>query len=570
MHGNPVLGPSSLEQLLIGPIQASQIYSYDTFYVDEYFMNTGLAVDQGLIDACVRSRPDLILMLWWPGGPQPLNPSFEALYNIRHTLGIRIAGLWFDTWADWLVDDAEPVMDFVDFGVVTDNIDHFHGQRYERRLVEAVAPIDTVHFHDPGLERDIDVSFNGGVNNYPDRIEALSALRLAGIDVVKAGGQLESPLPLEQYARIFMRSRISLNFSYSGDKLTYKGRTFEATLCGSMLIETNNPFTLRRLRPYVDFVPFDDHADLIDKIRYYLAHEDERRCIAENGKTAVLELAHGEDSYLKTVVSQIDRFSPPSKTAALRNLIEAAVTRNDPRSAKKYLGEMENLNEGADYTSDLSERVKTVTQAGRWDEIAVTPPAFSIRKRIEVGTRLPYPPTFHCTEWLNQEAGTVIVEIQNNNDDIPENLCRLIAFSDGTYKNYIRILFDIVYKTPAVHICAEGQKQPYLPAHPFSLRRHTTTVIAVSYDDRNCALAVGGQSLTTCGISRLPRGICAMDIGRHAGEVPRIAFDVLEFAYYPIRMPESLLLAVTARPSTVGRETFAQRVVDSCQRLMAE
>ncbi len=567
MQADPALGPSSLEQILFSPIKAWGNGTYEVFFVDEYFSNTGMAIDDGLINACAQNRPDVVLLVWWPGGPQPLNPSLDALYTIRHKLNSRIVALWFDTWADWLVDEAGKLADFVDFGVVTDNIDHFRGQPHEKRLVAAVEPMDTLHFYDPGLERDIDVSFNGGVNNYPDRIEALSQLRAAGIDVVKFGGQLESPLPLDQYAGIFMRSKISLSFSYSGGKLTSKGRTWEATLCGSMLIETSNPYTSRRLRPYIDFVPFDDYADLVDKVRYYLDHEDERRRIAESGKTAVLELARGEDNFFSTLVRQAGQFPPPARGAAQQKLVNAAIVRSDPCVAREYMRELDDLEEPPDGTSDLRQRVEALSQDGRWRDLLTAVPTFSIREPVLVGSRLPAPPTIPCKGWFNREAGTIILTIRNNNDEIPDASWRLIAFSDGSYDNYICVLFSTSHKTPAVHINADGEGQPFLTAHHFSLRRHTTAAIAVSYDNESCALAVGGLSLATCVLSALPEGIRMMDIGRHASEPTRLGFELLEFAYYPARMPDSLLLDVTAKSSLNGGGTIEERVAEACRRL---
>ena len=43
-----------------------------------------------------------------------------------------------------------------------------------------------------------------------------------------------------------------------------------------------------------DLVWFEDEADLIKKVRYYLTHEDERKRIALNGQKKVREL-HGYD-----------------------------------------------------------------------------------------------------------------------------------------------------------------------------------------------------------------------------------------------------------------------------------
>ena len=49
-----------------------------------------------------------------------------------------------------------------------------------------------------------------------------------------------------------------------------------------------------------DIVWFEDEADLVKKVRYYLRHEDERRRIALNGQKKVREL-HNYDARLQVI-----------------------------------------------------------------------------------------------------------------------------------------------------------------------------------------------------------------------------------------------------------------------------
>ena len=62
-----------------------------------------------------------------------------------------------------------------------------------------------------------------------------------------------------------------------------QGRIFEATLCGAMLLESDNPETELWFEPMVDYVPFVNETDLVEKAKYYLEHDDERERIASNG-----------------------------------------------------------------------------------------------------------------------------------------------------------------------------------------------------------------------------------------------------------------------------------------------
>jgi hypothetical protein len=90
--------------------------------------------------------------------------------------------------------------------------------------------------------------------------------------------------PLSKYVEVLMRSKIALNFSHSVNHHQLKGRAYEIMLCGAMMLETSNPQTPCRFTPMKDYVSFDSTDDLVDKIRYFLAHEGERGEIAARGQ----------------------------------------------------------------------------------------------------------------------------------------------------------------------------------------------------------------------------------------------------------------------------------------------
>jgi spore maturation protein CgeB len=61
-----------------------------------------------------------------------------------------------------------------------------------------------------------------------------------------------------------------------------------------MLLETENPETKMWFEPMVDYVPFTDGADLVEKARYYLEHDVERQKIAERGHQKAKEMYSGK------------------------------------------------------------------------------------------------------------------------------------------------------------------------------------------------------------------------------------------------------------------------------------
>lgn len=143
------------------------------------------------------------------------------------------------------------------------------------------------------------------MKGHPDRYAGISALRANAIDVYQTGGQREHRLPVDEYARIYMRSKIALNFCYHPNGMAQlKGRIFEATSCGAMLMEADNPETAKLFEPMVDYVPFTDETDLVEKVRYYLAHNSERMEIAAKGHQKATEKYTGE-MFWKTVFKRV-------------------------------------------------------------------------------------------------------------------------------------------------------------------------------------------------------------------------------------------------------------------------
>jgi hypothetical protein len=73
------------------------------------------------------------------------------------------------------------------------------------------------------------------------------------------------------------------------DKPRYmvRARVWEALWCRTFLLEEGNPVTKQYFEPYVDYVPFINSKDLVDKIKYYLENEGERDRIRMQGRSTV-------------------------------------------------------------------------------------------------------------------------------------------------------------------------------------------------------------------------------------------------------------------------------------------
>jgi spore maturation protein CgeB len=181
-----------------------------------------------------------------------------------------------------------------------------------------------------------DVTFVG--RPISDRRQLVAALQTAGIDVRAWGGGWEAGrVTQDEMIRIFGQSRINLNFSNTeggiasvakrtGDAAfglarrfvgsarvraslrhgvrsfqamlrgsrpvvappvvffeQIKGRNFEVPGCGGFMLTANAEDLGAHYRIGSEVVCYEGEADLVDKTRYYLAHEEERAAIAAAG-----------------------------------------------------------------------------------------------------------------------------------------------------------------------------------------------------------------------------------------------------------------------------------------------
>ncbi|UJR87124.1 glycosyltransferase [Sandaracinus amylolyticus] len=98
-------------------------------------------------------------------------------------------------------------------------------------------------------------------------------------------------------------------------------RDFEAILCGSLLLKPDMSHLETSpdlFRPGETYVPLQwDYSDLEEKVRYYVAHEAERRAIVERAR-AVLAGALDEEWFLRWFAGLIDRLRIGRSTEAVQ------------------------------------------------------------------------------------------------------------------------------------------------------------------------------------------------------------------------------------------------------------
>ena len=284
---DPSHGLSNAHHNFIASFRATGLGKAETFFFDEHIAMNGTRCDAALIE-CVRTRrPDIVFAT--PVRGTDMNPSIDTLVRIGNETSARIVVLNGDSYDDAAILWTESFASVADVIVVQDCYSYYPGRvRDPRKYLATWTPQDPGLFFAGNDPRPIDVSFLGSVGRYPDRKRALGIIEAAGLNVTRGGGQAEAALSIEDYAAVLRQSRIVLNFSrpvFDADIFQCKGRVIEATLSGALLFEQENPETERWLTSGIHHVSFGDERDLLDKVKYYLAHEDERAAMALAGQT---------------------------------------------------------------------------------------------------------------------------------------------------------------------------------------------------------------------------------------------------------------------------------------------
>lgn len=156
-----------------------------------------------------------------------------------------------------------------------------------------------------------DVSLVGSA--YPYRFALLGALPLSEFRLrIWGAGWQHAPAPLASafcgteavgavIARVFNASRINLNTAHLQDVFGVNQRTFEIAGSGGFQLVPEQEDLATLFVPGQELAIYSDASDLVAKIRYYLAHEDERVGIAEAGRRR----AHRDHTYTQRIAQML-------------------------------------------------------------------------------------------------------------------------------------------------------------------------------------------------------------------------------------------------------------------------
>jgi len=126
-----------------------------------------------------------------------------------------------------------------------------------------------------------------------------------------------------QVGEVYSQSRLVVNSSIAGDVTM---RLFEASACGALAMTAG---AANGLSAFFDLgrelVTYQDDADLMDKINYYLAHDSERQAMAEAGQQRTL----AQHSYARRMSQLLAAVTAPGfrRCAPMRTAPPAEVRR---------------------------------------------------------------------------------------------------------------------------------------------------------------------------------------------------------------------------------------------------
>ena len=247
-----------------------------TVHYDESMISYGKHINTLKEKLYSGVKPDIIVCTLL--GNSPLNPSKE-FFSFFKEKGVKIVFIWPDIGSGWGLKEIKEFDDVCEKHVCWASEKNIDSSKIEWLWT----PEDPkLYYYDPKLNKNIDICFLGTVHN-DERYMYLNYLKQNGINIYISGGQRQANLTAEQYADITRRSKMVVNFPYSpsgGDQL--KGRIFEATACGSLLLERENE-KIKSFYNDNEYVSYKTPIDLLEKCKYFLKNEEKRMEISMNG-----------------------------------------------------------------------------------------------------------------------------------------------------------------------------------------------------------------------------------------------------------------------------------------------
>ena len=270
--------------------------------MDEYALTKKKHIDTFLPSLIDKLEPTVVIFSLL--GKSPLNPTESSYEHIKNK-GCKTVFMWPDVFDGWGIPEIETLNDkgFADLHVCW-GAEKNTKKKYDN-LIWLWAPQDETLYYPIEGDQPIPVSFLGSVR-YPERQRYLQHLIDNKAPLQIHGGQREQGLSAPRYAELMRNSKISLNFPEGPEGYDQcKGRVWEILASKSLLLERKNEPIENFLKPNVHYVEFENEADLVEKINYYLDNEKERDYIVNKGFN-IFKKKYNATTFWNTIMKELD------------------------------------------------------------------------------------------------------------------------------------------------------------------------------------------------------------------------------------------------------------------------
>jgi spore maturation protein CgeB len=296
-YGDPARGPSFEEVTFRSALEGMghEVVPFD--FMAEKSRHGKREMNRRLLAVAEETNPDLSFFVLFEDEIDP-----ETIRGVSRAGGPAVNWFTDDHWRfDRFSRHFAPAFDW---SVTTDrdSVPKYRANGLDRVILSQWACNRYAYDRTAGgLE--YDVTFVG--QSYGERPATVERLRAEGISVECWGfGWPNGRIGHDEMVRVFGASRINLNLSaafspprtlrarigslvrrerHEPRKSQIKGRTFEVPGSGGFLLTDRVPYLEDYLTPGEEIGVFDSVDDLVDQVRWWLEHEDERARAAEAG-----------------------------------------------------------------------------------------------------------------------------------------------------------------------------------------------------------------------------------------------------------------------------------------------
>jgi hypothetical protein len=106
------------------------------------------------------------------------------------------------------------------------------------------------------------------------------------------------------YTKSLCATKINLGFLRKLNRDTQTDRTMEIPACGAFMLAERSDDHLRLFEEGHEAAFFGSDDELLEKVRYYLGHEDERAAIARAGRQKCLDAGYSETERMRGMIDQ--------------------------------------------------------------------------------------------------------------------------------------------------------------------------------------------------------------------------------------------------------------------------